>query len=119
MAVPVRAELLGEQAQRLEELARRVRQQLERRIVDGRARLASGAALLESFSFERVLDRGFVLVSDAKGKPVTTRDAAVRAGAVSLRFRDGAVGAQVETGDSPPTGDKPLRRKGPGQGSLL
>jgi exodeoxyribonuclease VII large subunit len=108
----------AEHSPRLDELAQRARRQLERRLADAAARLGAQAALLESFSFERVLERGFVLVSDARGRPVTSRDAAAKAGHVTLRFRDGQAGAQVDATDAP-AADAPRRRRGPGQGSLL
>jgi exodeoxyribonuclease VII large subunit len=80
------------------------------------------AALLESFSYERVLDRGFALVLSAAGEPVTRAFELHTGDDVSLRFGDGAVGARV-TGGAPerpegagesgnvPSGGKPGRNK--------
>ncbi len=69
--------------------------------------LLSAGQLLESFSYERVLDRGFVLVHDAAGHAVTSVADAREAGAVALRFSDGEVGARIE--DEPASGKKPAR----------
>lgn len=87
-----------------------------------RRELVGCGKLLESFSYERVLERGFVLATDAAGHPV--QDAAdTRSGmALKLRFRDGTAGALVT--ESPSTRraapDKPPKpAASPKQGTLL
>ena len=61
-----------------------------------RARLLSSAAHLDSVSYQRVLERGFALVADAAGHPVT-RAAAVRPGTrLHIAFADGAVAATAD-----------------------
>ena len=56
---------------------------------EGRARLEGLSARLHSVSYETVLARGYVLVSDTGGHPVT-RAASVAAGAkLTIRFADG------------------------------
>jgi exodeoxyribonuclease VII large subunit len=45
---------------------------------------------------QRTLARGYALVEDQAGEPVTTAAAARRAGRVRLRFADDAVGARIE-----------------------
>ncbi|MGE0714044.1 MAG: exodeoxyribonuclease VII large subunit [Alphaproteobacteria bacterium] len=90
------------------------------RVARAAERLAQQAQLLESFSWERVLERGFVLVCDAAGQPVTRR-ADTRAGqSVSLRFSDGTVGATIDRG-APAASRAPPRPSpdDPGQGRLL
>jgi exodeoxyribonuclease VII large subunit len=47
---------------------------------------------------ERALERGYALVQDRAGEPLTTAAAAREAGGVELRFHDGAVPAVI-TGD--------------------
>jgi exodeoxyribonuclease VII large subunit len=98
------------------------------------ARVGSLAALLESYSYKGVLERGFVLVRDATGAPVLAADALAPGDAISLTFRDdGRVGARVESvgGDAAPAEAarrKPATRRRPSakpddgddpQGSLL
>lgn len=89
-------------------------------IVAGRAdRLRHLSALLESYSYERVLDRGFALIETAGGKPVFDA-ASLRPGDdVGLKFRDGRVQARVQTsatgGDAAPR--KPAPRKSKPEGS--
>jgi exodeoxyribonuclease VII large subunit len=80
---------------RLAELAERALGRARQRLAERRAALATQGALLESFSHARVLERGFVLATDAAGRPVTSRAAALAAGRVALRFSDGRVGARI------------------------
>ena len=74
--------------------------------------------LLNGFSYERVLERGFVLVRDAKARPVTSADALKPGTDLTLKFHDGEAAAVVagkKTG-----GKTPALDKGSGeQGSLL
>ena len=58
--------------------------------------------VLEANSFVRVLDRGFVLVRDADGAPVTSAEAARDGQPVSLRFRDGERAAVIGAGGARP-----------------
>jgi len=77
---------------------------LARRLVRSGAQVADKATtdlgrlgqLLESYSYERVLDRGFALVRDKAGTPVT-RAADLKSGdKLSLRFADGERGATAD-----------------------
>ncbi len=61
-------------------------------------RFNNTAALLDSFSYERVLDRGFALVMDAGGAPVTSALALSPGDDAIIRFGDGEIGARVTTG---------------------
>ena len=79
---------------------------------EARSRLGSAAARLESVSPAAVLARGYAMVSDAAGHPVTMA-AAVAAGArLRLRFSDGQVGVTAD-GRTAATG-----RAAPSQGML-
>ena len=76
-------------------LASRLSAGMDNAIEGSGARLAAAGKLLDSVSYERVLDRGFALVQDADGEPVTAA-AAVREGQnVSIRFADAAAGAVI------------------------
>ncbi|MHA1112927.1 MAG: exodeoxyribonuclease VII large subunit, partial [Alphaproteobacteria bacterium] len=92
-----------------------------RRVLAERAQgLDSLARLLESASYSRVLERGFVLVRDADGTPVTAAAATRPGQGLELQFHDGEVAATV---DGAP-GRKPRRRapragEDEDQGSLL
>ena len=66
---------------------------LRARLREARARLEGFSARLESVSYEKVLARGYALVSDAAGHPVTS-SASVKPGAdLRLRFADGEIRA--------------------------
>jgi exodeoxyribonuclease VII large subunit len=65
--------------------------------------LRHAADLLASFSYERVLERGFALVQDRLGHVVTSSQALRPRQQVSLRFADGKVGATID-------GDAQIRR---------
>jgi exodeoxyribonuclease VII large subunit len=90
---------------------------------ESRLRFAHLAALLDSFSYERVLDRGFALVRDAQGDPVTAAAGLHRGDDIAIKFHDAEVGAQVtsgaKSGGAKPGGakpggakpDKPARKK--------
>lgn len=85
-----------------------------------RSRLQHAAALLDSVSYQKVLQRGFAVVRDGDGGVITAA-AALRPGQrVSLRFADGAAPAVIEGGR--PAALRPSRTARPGdsrQGSLL
>ncbi|MBT6096603.1 MAG: exodeoxyribonuclease VII large subunit [Rhodospirillaceae bacterium] len=83
---------------RLEVEAKALDRAMRERIKDGRQRLDSIGALLESYSYQRVLDRGFALVTDAEGKTVASVASVAAGDDVALRLADGSVGAQI-TGD--------------------
>lgn len=79
-----------------------------------RRRLRQASALLESYSYQRVLERGFALVGDGSGAAV---GAAMEVGpgmALTIRFHDGKVRATA-------AGKPPKRQGGKNekQGSLL
>ncbi|PPR59370.1 MAG: Exodeoxyribonuclease 7 large subunit [Alphaproteobacteria bacterium MarineAlpha4_Bin2] len=56
------------------------------------------ADLLESYSFMRVLERGYSVVLDASGDPVTSAACLAPAEAVELRFSDGSADAVIHSG---------------------
>lgn len=81
--------------ERLAGESRRLTRAMATALKDRGQRLTQASALLESASYERVLDRGFALVAGPGGKPVASA-AALRLGdAVDLRFADGAAQAAI------------------------
>ena len=79
-------------------LARASPAPLAARLREARARLDGVAGRLEAVSPLAVLQRGYALVTDPKGHPLTTASS-VRPGArLRLRFADGEVGATADAG---------------------
>jgi len=75
---------------------------------EARTRLGAAGARLDSVSYEKVLERGFALVSDAAGHNIT-RAAEVRPGArLTLRFADGTVAAGADRKGNPAQGALPF-----------
>jgi exodeoxyribonuclease VII large subunit len=86
-------------------------------------RLDGLSKLLESYSYERVLERGFALVWDEAREPVTAA-AETRPGEdVTIRFHDGEVDARVAgprgAEPKPKPKPKPAKRADARQGKLL
>lgn len=110
-------------AERLGDLPPRLDRAYVARLEAGRQRLDSLSLLLESYSYRGVLARGFALVTDGNGAPIT-RAAETRPGmAVSIAFTDAVVAAEL-VGDTPtaPARRPSARRgsdKGSGQGDLF
>jgi len=108
--------------ERMREIAARLPGLVERLIGDAQRRLASSAQLLESLSYKSVLNRGFALVRDAAGEPVTSVAQAMPGTDVTLRFRDGEAPARIAGTAPPPTPPVPKRAKrgrDDDQGTLL
>jgi exodeoxyribonuclease VII large subunit len=89
-----------------------------------RNRLTQASALLESYSYQRVLDRGFALVTDPDGAPVTSVKGLKTGDRLDLRLRDGTRPVTVAGNAAPakekapgkPKTDKPDNGR---QGQLL
>ena len=105
---------------RSHDLAMRLEHQVARRLSDAERRLESAGALLNSLSYERVLERGFTLVQTADGAPVTTVAKATPGTQVSIRFHDGAAPAEIGGAPARPRRQR-KRKKDPddSQGTLL
>ncbi|MFT5182433.1 MAG: exodeoxyribonuclease VII large subunit [Alphaproteobacteria bacterium] len=78
--------------------------------------LANAGKLLESYSYKGVLERGFVVVRDSAGAPVTAANMLSPGDGVSLSFKDEgraeAVVSSVGTGGgAPPAPAKPKAKK--------
>ncbi len=90
----------------------------KRQIEQRQQRLTQTAALLESFSYQRVLERGFALVTGAAGDPVLSSKKVKPGDTLNINFHDGA----IATTASGAAKEKPVRRKKDDdgkQGSLL
>ena len=137
--MPRMSDLAAPHQQRTDELAERLRQSLltrvgraeiaysgpammlhprllQRRVDQAQQRLDGLTRLAGSLHPEAPLKRGFARVTNADGKTIMTRDAAVEAGEVVLRFADGEVGSTVHGATSarpaPPKPAKPSINQG-------
>ena len=101
----------------LDQSAERLAAAPPRLLAERQRRLEATAKLLESLSYKGVLERGYAVVRDDAGHPVTSAEAARAGAAWSVEFKDGTVGVAVGEGHK-----KPPRKGTPGdgrQGSLL
>ncbi len=113
-------QLIAMKQQGLSQTGDRLRPAALRAIGDSGKRLDGLGQLLESLSYKKVLERGYAVVRDAAGAPVTRRAAAIPGGDIAIEFADGEIGATLR-GDPPPRPKRPPRkpRTDDPQGSLL
>ena len=127
---------IAERRRRLAGPSERLAPAFQRSITDREKALAALGARLNSVSHERVLARGFALVTDAGGALVRSAGALSEGQGVQLRFADGERAARIgaggdaepASGPAPakapaqkktPAHSKPRRRTPPEQGSLF
>jgi exodeoxyribonuclease VII large subunit len=108
---------LDRSGRRLDNVTAHLRPKLLRDLLERRTEsLASCAALLESYSYEHVLQRGFALVRDQEDQPLTSAAALSSGMPVTLQFHDGRARALVDGGSAAP---KRKVAKPEKQGTLL
>ena len=104
---------LAQHAQMLAERSRALHRELERRLLEARRALEQPAKLLETLSYRSVLGRGFAVVRDADGRPITSVAAATPGLAVAIEFGDGRRDAVLGGGGkSKATGPRPTKEQG-------
>jgi len=81
--------------------------------------LAQTVRLLDGLSYERVLERGFALVTDKRGKAVSTTSVLHPGDDVTVRLKDGRVTARVTGGEAAKPKPKKPKVTDDKQGSLL
>ena len=91
---------LAEAAGRLSQIGQRFEQHFATGLANRQQRLDHISKLLDANSFERVLDRGFTLVTDASGAPIKRAAAAPDQANVLIRFADGTRGAVLNANAS-------------------
>ena len=84
-----------DQRSRLEDLVPRLGEAIRRLVADAGNAARQQVELLESLSFERVLERGYVVVRDVAGKPISRGRDTHGGDAVTLQFADAKVAARV------------------------
>ena len=127
------AERLGSPSQRLAQVSERLLvcgSQLDNLIARqfdiGTQKLAQNSRLLEANSYQRVLERGFALVTDASGAAIKRSAEAPKGAEIAIQFVDGARHASLDSGDAPAkepkkdTAKKPRKKtRSPDQNELF
>ncbi|MEW5728242.1 MAG: exodeoxyribonuclease VII large subunit [Pseudomonadota bacterium] len=105
---------------RLGQLSGRLRPALDRALADHGRQIRSLGQLLDSYSYKKVLERGYAVVRDEAGAVVSAATAAPGAH-LAVEFKDGTVAVTVGSGGAPPASPrKPGKaRDDQRQGSLL
>ena len=102
--------------------ARRMTSSVQRQESALAGRVTSLAALLDSLSYERVLERGFAVIRDGAGDPVARASHAIPGSAIEIQFADARLRARLDgKTDSPPRSGSRSKRsaKDEAQGKLL
>ena len=94
--LPHPREAIAARSARLDLLAQRLAARLERILERAKDRLAALSPRLDAVSYQAVLERGFVLVTDRAGHAVTRAAEVAPGQRLALRFADGAVGATAD-----------------------
>ena len=106
---------------RLEGEARALNQAAKGHLGERQQRLKHASALLESFSYQRVLERGFALVTDGSNNALGSKGDVSPGMGLTINFHDGAVSATAS--GKPAEGlkkkKKPAKKDDGKQGSLL
>lgn len=100
---------ISEAGRRLESSSNTLNRMTKTRIDSARSRLGNVSQLLESYSYERVLDRGFALVSGPDGKTIASAGQVSAGDDVTIRFKDGQQNARISGGI--PVPKKPAKAK--------
>ncbi|WP_413988875.1 exodeoxyribonuclease VII large subunit [Labrys okinawensis] len=103
--------------ERLDNLANRLHQAASARTQAQRERLSRFSVLLDAYSYQGVLQRGFALVRDGEGRPVRSVPAARAASTLDLQFADGHF--IVGNGGAPPPPRPPKARPASKQPGLF
>ena len=106
----------------LERSARSLRRTMGAGIALRRSRLSQTERLLDGFSYQRVLDRGFVLLQGVDGGTITRAKNLKTGDDVTLQMADGRLGARITgknpSGKTPKAKSKP-KKQDMRQGKLL
>lgn len=109
-ALPNPKRFVDEKAQRLDNALIRMDISIKNLFKNQQQKLEIFTRLLESCHYKRILERGFTLVRDKKGKIIKSVKSAKEAANINIEFADGAIGAICAGGSSP---QKSLPRKNP------
>ena len=86
---------LNYQAENLKRLQQRLHQAIKRSVTDKANTLSSQAAMLNTLSFERTLERGFALVKDTNGNVITSKTTLKTDQNIEVQLKDGKIKADI------------------------
>ncbi|WP_310621164.1 exodeoxyribonuclease VII large subunit [Flexibacterium corallicola] len=89
-------------SERLENLKTRASQAFTNHVQRQRMKLDNLTQMLESLSYERVIDRGYAIVRDANGNPIAQAQTITEGDHLSLQMRGGTVAAVAGEGGPTP-----------------
>ena len=98
------------QHETLDRQARSAEMALKRLIEIQSRRLDRAGKLLDAYSYQGVLDRGYALVRDEAGAVIRSKSSTASGQAVRLTFKDGDVGAVIDGKTAVKTKSKPKRK---------
>ena len=94
---------LAEVGEEVAKQGERLAQLMDHQLAQCAQSLDSLEKLLQANSFERVLERGFAMVTDGSGTPVKRAAEAAEGAMVTVRFADASRQALLDPGDAEPT----------------
>ncbi len=105
------SQMLIYQKREWQALTNRLRPALSRQMGTRSDSLKATSRVLDSLSYERVLDRGFALVEDLSGSPVSRASSLKNGDQVALRFADGTRNANIDDDQVASPVKKPAKSK--------
>lgn len=115
-AIPNPKRFIEEKAQRLDNVLLRIEAATNSMLKHQHQKLEIASRLLESYHYKRVLERGFALVRDGKGKVIKSANILSAEMGINIELSDGNVDAVVS--GNKPSKQKPAIKK-EGQGDLF
>jgi exodeoxyribonuclease VII large subunit len=101
------------QREALDRHARTAEMALKRQIEVQSRRLDRAGKLLDAYSYQGVLDRGYALVRDEAGTVIRSKSAATSGQSVRLTFKDGEIGAVIDGKAMPKPAKRPRKSAKP------
>ena len=84
--------------QRVDDLSERLSKAFNRFLQQKNTHLETLQKLLQTLSYQGVLERGFAFVTDANGNAIPLRQAAIWQALLTIHFKDGELGVAPVTG---------------------
>jgi len=106
-------------AERLSVYAGRADRVMQARIERSEDRVKRVTGLLEAYSYQGVLKRGYALVTDSKGRIIRSKETPKSGDSVKLTFADGERAAVIDGADERPKARRKPISPIPGQGDLF